>query len=86
MWSSKAWREYTSYLSVDLRYLKRINKLIKSIQRDGHQKGLGHPEPLKQIAMPHGIEAWFRRITEKDRLVYFVKPPYVKVIACQYHY
>lgn len=86
MWEPHAWQEYTEYLGIDKKYLKRINKLIKSIYRDGHRKGLGRPEPLRNIPIPHGIEAWSRRITKADRLVYYVRPPYFKIISCRYHY
>jgi len=31
----------------DKKTLKRINELIKDIQRNGFMKGIGKPEPLK---------------------------------------
>ena len=40
----KAWDEYLSWQSQDRKPLKRINKLIISIQRDGLANGLGKPE------------------------------------------
>jgi Txe/YoeB family toxin of toxin-antitoxin system len=46
-WNNEAWDEYLSWQREDKKTLKRINKLIKSIQRDGYSKGLGKPEPLK---------------------------------------
>ena len=59
----KAWDEYLSWQSQDRKTLKRINKLIKSIQRDGLANGLGKPERLKYQ------NGWSRRINNQDRLV-----------------
>lgn len=42
----EAWAEYVNWQK-KTKTLKRINKLIKSIQRDGLFEGLGKPEPLK---------------------------------------
>ena len=44
--------------------LKRINELVKSIEREGLSQGIGKPEPLKHR------KAWSRRIDETNRLVY----------------
>lgn len=45
--------------------LKRINLLIKDIERNGNQ-GIGKPEALKGDLQGY----WSRRIDEKNRLVY----------------
>ena len=63
----KAWDEYLSWQSQDRKTLKRINKLIISIQRDGLANGLGKPERLKYQ------NGWSRRINNQDRLVYTTK-------------
>lgn len=63
----KAWDEYLSWQSQDRKTLKRINKLIKSIQRDGLANGLGKPERLKYQ------NGWSRRSNNQDRLVYTTK-------------
>lgn len=46
-WKDEAWNEYVNWQTEDKKTLKRINKLIKSIQRDGLFEGIGKPEPLK---------------------------------------
>lgn len=62
--------------------LKRINQLIKSIERDGALDGIGKPEKLK------GNLAGFysRRIDIEHRLVYTVDDQQISIIACRYHY
>lgn len=41
-----AWADYCYWQNQDKKTLKRINKLIKDIQRDPFT-GIGKPEPLK---------------------------------------
>jgi len=73
------WQEY------DPVTLRRINGLLKDIQRDPF-KGLGKPEPLKGNLAGY----WSRRITDEHRLVYRVhgiKPNQViTVIQARFHY
>ncbi len=42
----EAWTEYIDWQNEDRKTLKRINNLIKSIQRDGLRNGIGKPERL----------------------------------------
>lgn len=58
------WEEYLFWQAQDLKTLKKINKLLKEVQRTPF-KGGGKPEPLKN-ANPN---TWSRRINQKDRLV-----------------
>ncbi|GDX84393.1 toxin YoeB [Methylococcaceae bacterium] len=63
--SSKGWEDYLYWQSTDRAILKRINTLIKDIQRESFA-GLGKPEPLK-----HQLSGfWSRRIDAQHRLVY----------------
>ncbi len=64
MFSPRAWYEYTGWQLEDKKTLKRINLLIKDIERNGNT-GLGKPEPLRNW---NGY--WSRRINDEDRLVY----------------
>ena len=64
LWSDEAWNEYLFWQTQDKKTLKRINELLKSIEREGLSKGIGKPEPLKHR------KAWSRRIDEANRLVY----------------
>jgi len=44
IFSGNSWEDYTSWLSEDKKMLKRINELIKEIQRTPYE-GKGKPEP-----------------------------------------
>jgi toxin YoeB len=64
IFTEDGFREYTEWQQEDKKTLKRINELIKSIQRDGFMKGIGKPEALK------GRKECSRRIDDANRLVY----------------
>ena len=59
-----AWEQYTEWQREDKKIVKRINELIKSIDREGLAQGIGKPEPLKYR------KVWSRRITDEHRLTY----------------
>lgn len=60
----RAWYEYTGWQLEDKKILKRINLLVKDIERNGNT-GIGKPEPLRNM---NGC--WSRRINDEHRLVY----------------
>jgi len=76
-----AWEEYLYWQSQDKKSLKKINSLLKSIQREPFS-GEGKHEPLKGSA----DGAWSRRINDKDRLVYIVRNENITIIQCKGHY
>jgi len=77
----EGWDDYLWFQQNDKAGLKRINLLIKAIQREPFS-GLGKPEPLK-----HNLSGcWSRRITAEHRLVYSVENGEVRVVLCRYHY
>ncbi len=79
--SSKAWDEYLFWQKTDKQILKRINTLIKDIQRTPFE-GIGKPEPLK-----HGLSGyWSRRINDEHRMVYKVLDDQLLIAQLQYHY
>ena len=80
-WLESAWEEYLSWQSEDKKTLKRINLLIKDIQRNGHI-GIGKSEPLSS----NKSGWWSRRIDEKNRLVYKIIDNALIVASCKYHY
>ena len=67
----------------DKKILKKINELLKDIERNGNT-GIGKPEPLKYELMGY----WSRRITEKDRLVYKIdeETNTLYIIGCKGYY
>lgn len=81
LWEDRAWDDYLYWQSKDKKTLKRINMLIKDIQRSPFD-GIGKPEPLKDNLS--GL--WSRRIDEKNRIVYFEKQGVIFIISCKNHY
>ena len=76
-----AWEEYLYWQAQDKKTLKKINKLLKEIQRNPYE-GEGKLEPLRG-----DFEGkWSRRINEKDRLVYEVTQEGIIISQCQGHY
>ena len=79
--SSKAWENYLYWQKTDKTVLKRINTLIKVIQREPFE-GTGKPEPLK-----YGLSRyWSRRIDNEHRIVYKVENEHVFIAQLRYHY
>jgi toxin YoeB len=79
--SKNSWEEYVSWQREDKKILKRINQLIKDIQRAPFQ-GTGNPEPLKYDLSGF----WSRRIIREHRLVYQVIDQEILIYSCKYHY
>lgn len=79
-WTDDGWADYVYWQTEDKRTLKKINSLIKSIERDGPLKGEGHPEPLKYRP------GYSRTINEKDRLVYDIENGELIILSCRSHY
>jgi toxin YoeB len=65
----------------DKKMLKRINQLIKDVQRSPFE-GIGKPEPLKH----EWSGCWSRRIDDTHRLVYSVSNDGVVIVAVRDHY
>lgn len=80
-WDKDAWADYLWWQAHDKKILKRINTLIRDIERHGNS-GIGKPEPLKH----EYAGCWSRRITDEHRLVYRVTGSEITILACRYHY
>jgi toxin YoeB len=81
LFSKNAWQDYTSWQPEDKKMLRKINDLIKDIQKKPYE-GLGKPEPLKfDLA---GL--WSRRIDREHRLIYQVLKDDLLIYSCRYHY
>lgn len=81
IFSEKAWEDYLYWQKVDKQILKKINTLIKDIQREPFE-GIGKPEPLKYELSGF----WSRRITDEHRLIYEVDENSIAIASCRYHY
>lgn len=78
--SLNAWEDYLSWQQQDKKMLKKINQLIKDIQRTPFE-GIGKPEPLKFDLSGY----WSRRIDREHRLVYQVQDNEILIYSCKYH-
>ena len=68
------WDDYLYWQTQDKKTLKRINALIKEIERTPYE-GIGKPEPLKG-----NLSGWWsRRIDEKNRIVYRQKDGNIQI-------
>lgn len=81
VFSKNAWEDYTSWLRDDKKNLKKINDLIKDIQRTPFE-GKGKSEPLKYDLAGY----WSRRINLEHRLVYSIERDEIRIVSCRYHY
>lgn len=77
----KAWEDYLYWQTQDKKTLKRINSLIRDIERSTFD-GKGKPEPLRGELSGF----WSHRINEVDRLVYRIKNDVIEILSCKGHY
>jgi len=81
LWQDEAWEDYLYWQTQDKRTLKKINKLIQDIERNGYS-GIGKPEPLKEDLSGF----WSVRIDEKNRIVFRIKDGSLEIWQCGTHY
>lgn len=81
IFTDDAWRDYLYWQAQDKKTLKRINALIRDIERASFE-GIGKPEPLK-----FGLSGcWSRRIDATNRLVHTVTDDALCILSCKDHY
>lgn len=81
VWFDEAWEDYLYWQLQDKKMLKRINTLLKDIERNNFE-GLGKPEPLRGELSGF----WSRRIDDTHRLVYRIRGGVLEVLSCKGHY
>jgi toxin YoeB len=79
-WSDDAWDDYEYWQKQDRKTLRKINNLLKDIERNGVNKGIGRPERLKYE------DAWSREIDDTNRLLYDIIGGRLYIYACRGHY
>lgn len=80
-WDDDAWDDYIHWQTQDRKTLKRINSLLKDIDRGGYE-GIGKPEPLRD-----NLSGWWsRRIDDSNRIVYRIHEGRIEIIQCGSHY
>ena len=81
IFADQAWDDYLYWQATDKSILRKINSLVKEIERTPFE-GSGKPEPLK-----HNLAGlWSRRITLEHRLVYKIENDSIHIHQCRYHY
>lgn len=75
LWEENAWQEYLYWQTQDKKTLKRLNNIIKDIQRDCYN-GIGKPETLKE-----NLSGWWSR-----RIVYKQENNNIIIASCKSHY
>ena len=81
LWHDDAWEDYLNWQTHDKKTLKRINKLLLDIERNGYD-GIGKPEPLK-----HDLSGWWSvKIDDKNRIVFRIKDGTLEIWQCGSHY
>lgn len=81
VWFDEAWEGYLCWQTQDRKTLKRLNALLRDIERDPFH-GTGKPEPLKGELSGF----WSRRIDDTHRLVYRIKGETIEILSCRGHY
>lgn len=81
VWFDEAWDDYLYWQTQDKKTLKRVNALLKDIERS-YFAGIGKPEPLKGELSGF----WSRRIDDTNRLIYRIKDGVLEILSCKGHY
>jgi toxin YoeB len=77
----QAFKDYLEWLTENRKTFKKINDLIRDIQRNGLMTGIGKPEPLKYI------KGYSRHIDDANRLVYASdEKQNLRILSCKGHY
>ena len=79
--NSEAWDEYLYWQTQDKKMIKRINNLLKDINRSPFS-GIGKPEPLTGDKQGY----WSRRIDFANRIVYKIENDQILIAQCGRHY
>ena len=81
LWGDEAWEEYLNWQIQDKKMLKKINRLLMDIDRNGYQC-IGKPEPLSGNLQGYCSV----RIDEKNRIVFRIENNNIEIIQCGTHY
>ena len=80
-WDEDAWSDYLYWQTQDKKTLKRVNQLVKDIERNNFE-GIGKPEALKGNLSGF----WSRRIDDANRLIYRINGEFIDILSCKGHY
>ena len=80
-WHDEAWEDYLYWQGQDKKTLRKINRLIRDIERNGYNS-TGKPEPLKDNLSGY----WSVRIDESNRIVFRISGDELEILQCGSHY
>jgi toxin YoeB len=81
LFTDEAWKDYLYWFENDKKQLRRINELIREIERSPFE-GKGKPEPLK-----YNLKGfWSRRIDHEHRIVYRIEKNEIILISLRFQY
>lgn len=81
MWHDLAWEEYLYWQTQDKKTLKKINRLLKDIDRNGYECSC-KPESLRGDLSGY----WSVRIDEQNRIVFRIIGEQLEIMQCGTHY
>ena len=81
LWLDDAWEDYLYWQTQDKKTLKRINKLLQDIDRNGYNC-IGKAEPLKYGQS----DCWSVRIDQCNRIVFKIEGNNLMIYQCGSHY
>lgn len=81
VWSDEDWEDYLYWQGQDKKSLKKINNLLKDIERNGYEC-TGKPEPLSGDLAGF----WSVRIDGKNRIVFRINDGTLEISQCGSHY
>lgn len=81
IWQDAAWADYLYWQMQDKKTLKKINRLLQSIDRSGYDCQ-GQHEPLKGDLSGF----WSVRIDAKNRIVFRIVDNRMEIAQCGSHY
>ena len=80
-WHDEAWEDYLYWQGQDKKTLRKINRLIRDIERNSYNS-TGKPEPLKDNLSGY----WSVRIDESNRIVFRISGDELEILQCGSHY
>ena len=81
IWHDEAWEDYLYWQTQDKKTLRRINNLIKDIDRNGYQS-MGKPEALSGDLSGF----WSVRIDKQNRIVFRIRDGVLEIAQYGSHY
>ena len=81
VFTDNAWADYLYWQTQDRKTLKKINNLLKDIERNGYDCS-GRPEALSGNLAGF----WSVKIDDKNRIVFRIRESNLEILQCGSHY